>query len=1409
MGRAESRPRERQSRRLSSRLRRAAGASSLPFLSRLSRAASRLALALPLLAGAAVFASAASADVLVSNVGKDNSRSTSADGTFAQSFTTASKASLASIELEVRTTESDFDIDDLTVTIAAASGGNPGSTLATLGKPGSISDASRPVFTAPSDTDLAADSTYFVVIAYAGGDNEWTLHYTTRQTEDSGGKTGWSIGNSRHTRSQSGTWSSRSNPYQIRVNGTVTPNAAPTATGNTITVDQDGTYTFSVSDFPFEDADGDTLQSVRINNRPVKGTMQLDGAPVPIGQAISVADIEDGKLTYAPAAGESGTTYANFSFRVSDGTDQSGTVVMIIDVTPTVLPVVQFESTAVSFSESLRFDSIRVQITGTRKGDVSVDYAISSSGSNAATPCPAGSAVSSCANAGYDFYDTLDGETVIDYSRTTTFAAQLSPPFIVTVISLVPDTAVEGDETFTVTLSNPIGATLGTNSVLTVTIVDDDEAPALQTVGISSATGPYAKGEPIEVTATFSAAVTVNTSGGTPRIPLVIGGVTRYATYQSGSATTELVFSYTPVAGDADADGVTIAASTLQLNGGTIKVGTTDATLTHPAVVAAATNAVDTAAPMRQGDPATNENGTEIVLTYDEALTAESLATGNFDLEVGDDFRSPTAVAAAGSAVTLILSPALTHNQSAALTYYGGAIRDVAGNLASEFDNVTVTNNVAAAAAVDAVSFYADKPGPHALGDEIQVDVGFTVMVTVTGAPRIALDIGGVTRYAVYDSVRSDARVVAFSYTVAAGDNDTDGVSIDANAIDLNNGTIRSGTADAALAHPAVADHANHTVDSVAPVLQSVGSNADGTQIVLTYDEALGALAATTGTGFVVIAPRTSFPQKPSAAAVDGMTVVLTLKPLQVMRVTDTVTLNLVASSGLKDVAGNPALTFNGQAVDNNVVSGPGVESVAITSNAGADDTYAIGDTVEATLTFNEAVEVDTASGIPHVGIYFSGNDRVCNAAYNRGSGGTALVFVCAVQEGDRDGNGVSVDQNSLTLNGGTIRSSATDADAVLLNPDLSGQTAHKADGVRPIFASAATDAAGTEIVLTMSEALGSAPPANAFAVTVAGASRAVTGTVAVMGRTARLTLDGAAVTADQAVEVSYTDPSAGDDAAALQDAVGNDAANFAREFEASGAPPVTTPVTTPVPPGSRTVRAVLYPRSKWSATGNTGQYLLVDWREVDGRSCATGYDVQFDSNTESDFPPRWQGQGDPITDARGAGQRYWPPLYTFRHHGIWNSGIAREQVRVVCTGDERIVGVTVAHRGTALPRWEESGEQQAVLPAVRLSAGSESAAEGDALEFTLTRTGAAEADLAVNLDVSESGAMLAALPARVPIPAGETSVTFTVVTQDDDTEEAASVVTVAIAGDAERYALGEPSTAAVTVEDDDGRPRR
>lgn len=81
----------------------------------------------------------------------------------------------------------------------------------------------------------------------------------------------------------------------------------------------------------------------------------------------------------------------------------------------------------------------------------------------------------------------------------------------------------------------------------------------------------------IPFTINLSEAVTVT---GTPRIAVDVGGVTRYATYASGTGTSALTFTYTMVAGDVDLDGVTVS-SPMDLNGGTVKdLAGNDATLT-------------------------------------------------------------------------------------------------------------------------------------------------------------------------------------------------------------------------------------------------------------------------------------------------------------------------------------------------------------------------------------------------------------------------------------------------------------------------------------------------------------------------------------------------------------------------------------------------------------------------------------------------------------------------------------------------------------------------------------------------------------------------------------------------------------------------------------------------------------
>ena len=87
--------------------------------------------------------------------------------------------------------------------------------------------------------------------------------------------------------------------------------------------------------------------------------------------------------------------------------------------------------------------------------------------------------------------------------------------------------------------------------------------PAIVTDGVQVTSMPmatadtYGLDETIAITVTFDKAVTVDTSGGTPRIAFrVDGDLLRWAEYSSGSEGTALVFTYTVQAGDMDADGI-------------------------------------------------------------------------------------------------------------------------------------------------------------------------------------------------------------------------------------------------------------------------------------------------------------------------------------------------------------------------------------------------------------------------------------------------------------------------------------------------------------------------------------------------------------------------------------------------------------------------------------------------------------------------------------------------------------------------------------------------------------------------------------------------------------------------------------------------------------------------------------
>ena len=112
-------------------------------------------------------------------------------------------------------------------------------------------------------------------------------------------------------------------------------------------------------------------------------------------------------------------------------------------------------------------------------------------------------------------------------------------------------------------------------------------------------------------------------------------------------------------------------------------------------------------------------------------------------------------------------------------------------------------------------------------------------------------------------------------------------------------------------------------------------------------------------------------------------------------------------------------------------IEAPTVTGAPALSEAGADGVWTPGETAEVTLTFSEAVTVDTTGGTPSVGLSLGGTQER-SAAYRRGSGTTGLVFGYTLTDADGSHSSLLVPIDGLALNGGAIRSQASGADAAL-----------------------------------------------------------------------------------------------------------------------------------------------------------------------------------------------------------------------------------------------------------------------------------------------------------------------------------------------------------------------------------------
>ena len=402
-------------------------------------------------------------------------------------------------------------------------------------------------------------------------------------------------------------------------------------------------------------------------------------------------------------------------------------------------------------------------------------------------------------------------------------------------------TGVEIPVTFAVVPSNPNSTT-------------SRRANAVVIEGGPQEGDTYGAGEQIRIAVNFTDPVEVT---GLPILNLRVGNRARQVTWAGRGSTSvceggykSLEFVYLVQAEDFDVDGIRIGTNALTLNGGSIKtVDGADSILVlgGPLTSGVAQHKVDgsvAAVPRvdyvriysKPPNGVAYAAGERIGVQVRFSIPVEVDGSPRMALNIGGRTRFATLFRQSSDGLWLTFRYEVQPQdqdtdgisiQANALTLNGGRIRSAAGANADLYlgthaiENAAqhkVDGSVAAVPRVDYVRIYSKPPNgvAYAAGERIGVQVRFSIPVEVDGSPRMALNIGGRTRFATLFRQSSDGLWLNFRYQVQPQDEDTDGISMAADALILNGGRIRSAAgvdAGLNLGTHAITDAPNHKVD--------------------------------------------------------------------------------------------------------------------------------------------------------------------------------------------------------------------------------------------------------------------------------------------------------------------------------------------------------------------------------------------------------------------------------------------------------------------------------------------------------------------------------------------------------------------------------------------------------------------
>ena len=502
-----------------------------------------------------------------------------------------------------------------------------------------------------------------------------------------------------------------------------------------------------------------------------------------------------------------------------------------------------------------------------------------------------------------------------------------------------------------------------------------ESGATVSSVVFTSPAKTYALGDTIEVTVTFSEAVTVTEAGtDKPQIELDVGGTPRPAEYESGTGTATLVFGYTVAAGDADSDGLAIGADTLTTPGASaIQASGTDASLRHSAVGTDATRTVD-GGPLPTitiaGGAEVTEGGAAV---FTLSRTGDAAAALTVTVEVQQAFavtvprvpeklfgEPPTTVTFdAGHATASLSLPTVddalpdhdvvvTVAIGAGPNYSPGPSAATATVLVREDDPLIVRPVFTVLEGPDAGNpVPPDFANGLAEGTTFAVGIGtetngllggsvtFEIRLvegTATDPEDVSLLVGTLTSYTAYlqrtsaiteGNFRQQPDGTFFQKTTASIE-----VAIKNDGITEPNETFSIQVVPVSAEGPATVEASTTAIlqavigDTTPPALVTPdAATVDGTTLTVTFDEALDPASVPPGSAFTVTVGGTAVAlASPDPVAVRGRTVTLTLAAA--VPPGDTVTVSYTVPTGggarpVQDTVGNNAVGFSDVAVTN------------------------------------------------------------------------------------------------------------------------------------------------------------------------------------------------------------------------------------------------------------------------------------------------------------------------------------------------------------------------------------------------------------------------------------------------------------------------------------------------------------